>query len=108
MNLKKNSSLELIRNIAPITEKDSVTIIKGIKLFILTERKVFLNPNKEPKQPGSKTAALEVFAKTGGMPVNKRAGKVIKLPPPAKEFNPPAKNAAEHTNNRSWYSTQNL
>ena len=49
MNLKKNSSLELIRNIAPITEKDSVTTSKGIKLFILTERKVFRNPNKEPK-----------------------------------------------------------
>ena len=49
MNFKKNSSLELIRNIAPITEKDSVTMIKGIKLFRLTERKVFLNPSKEPK-----------------------------------------------------------
>ena len=50
--------------------------------------------------PGNNTAALVVFAKTGVIPEYKRAGSVIKLPPPAKEFKPPAKNAALQTQNK--------
>ena len=46
-----------------------------------------------------------VFASTGGMPTNNNAGRVIKLPPPAKEFKPPAKNAAKQTKNKLRIST---
>mgnify|MGYP004013315487 FL=1 len=46
-----------------------------------------------------------MFAKTGGIPVNNKAGRVIKLPPPANEFKPPAKNAAKQTKNKLRIST---
>ena len=36
-----------------------------------------------------------MLAKTGGTPVDNKAGNVMKLPPPAREFNPPAKKAAK-------------
>tara|TARA_Y100000996_G_scaffold62327_1_gene42238 strand:- start:187 stop:336 length:150 start_codon:yes stop_codon:yes gene_type:complete len=46
-----------------------------------------------------------VLAKTGGTPVDNKAGNVMKLPPPAREFNPPAKKAAKHTQSKSSCST---
>ena len=46
-----------------------------------------------------------VLAKTGGIPTDNNAGRVIKLPPPANEFKPPAKNAAKQTKNKLRIST---
>ena len=45
----------------------------------------------------SNEAALVVLALIGDMPRNIRAGKVIKLPPPASALRFPAKKAATHT-----------
>jgi hypothetical protein len=46
-----------------------------------------------------------VFANTGGIPTNNNAGRVMKLPPPAKEFKHPAKNAAKQTKSKLRIST---
>lgn len=69
MILIKNSSVEFIRVKAPITEKKEVKTSKGVSFLRSTELKVFLKPNTEPKYPGNKTAALEVLANTGEIPV---------------------------------------
>lgn len=69
MILIKNSSVEFIKVKAPIIEKKKVKTSKGLSFFRSTELKVFLKPNTEPKYPGNKTAALEVLANTGEIPV---------------------------------------
>ena len=66
--------------------------------------KVFLKPKTEPKYPGNKTAALVVFARTGGMPMKRRAGSVMKLPPPAREFKIPAIKAAKQASSKKSIS----
>ena len=67
--------------------------------------KVFLNPATDPKYPGNIAAALVVLARTGDIPTYSSAGSVMKLPPPAREFRPPAKNAAKQTKNKFGIST---
>src|SRR6266436_595991 len=52
-------------------------------------------------EPGQRATVLVAFAVIGATPVKMRAGKVMKLPPPATEFNVPPKIAA--TNSRhTW------
>ena len=66
---------------------------------------MFLNPQAKALNFATNAAALVVFANTGGMPTNNNAGRVIKLPPPAKEFKHPAKNAAKQTKRKLRIST---
>ena len=101
----KNSSDVFIKKKAPQTEKIVTKNIKGIILFRLMVVKVFLNPATDPKYPGNIAAALVVLAKTGDIPTYSSAGSVMKLPPPAREFRPPAKNAATQTKNKLGSST---
>ena len=49
MNLMKNSSLELIKANAPITEIDIATSYIGIRLFNAMVEKVFLYPISDPR-----------------------------------------------------------
>ena len=101
----KNSSDVFIKKNAPPTEKIITKNIKGIILFRLIVVKVFLNPTTDPKYPGNIAAALVVLARTGDIPTYSNTGSVMKLPPPAREFRPPAKNAAKQTKNKFGSST---
>ena len=101
----KNSSDVFIKKNAPPTEKIITKNIKGIILFRFIVVKVFLNPTADPKYPGNMAAALVVLARTGDIPTYSNAGSVMKLPPPAREFRPPAKNAAKQTKIKFGSST---
>lgn len=46
--------------------------------------------------PGHTAAVLVVLARMGGIPVKIKAGKVMKLPPPATELMMPARTAAKN------------
>ena len=52
--------------------------------------------------PGQTAAVFVAFAAIGGMPVKIRAGKVMKLPPPATELIVPASTAAKNRKIGSW------
>ena len=67
--------------------------------------KVFLKPATDPKYPGNIAAALVVLARMGDIPTYNSVGRVMKLPPPARELRPPAKNAAKQTKNKFGSST---
>jgi hypothetical protein len=51
----------------------------------------------EARIPGQTATVLVALAFTGGMPVNSKEGKVMKLPPPAIELAAPATNAAPNS-----------
>ena len=73
-------------------------MIKRKNLDFGTSLNSFANPKAPLKYPGNTATALVAFAAIVGTPVNTKAGKVKKLPPPAIEFMIPAKNEANISN----------